>query len=391
MGDNPLSINQDPEFQRLNPGLDTIAREAGATLLSLSGNSDVIKTLTTYIASDKDASAFVAGKKDPWGMVVNPSYKGFELPTAEWPLLDDYVPPSEQECHQQNPTPYFTQVAAPVTSLQKIAEAVLDSWPNVQTKCERATSSDPWKIGRVDRQGVGSRFMLGLVSSGDASRLGLNEARLETRGGVYVGPSQASMTKALRVAKPSSNGMEPFTVDMDAVVRSHGYPGTMVVYTAARTANLPQVDASKVAMFIDVATSEGQRPGYANGELPGGYLPLRRTGATAPLVQQAGRVADAVRAQEVPGSDDAGGSGGGGTGGGGGSLGDVPVDDAVDPAAPGGPGKVSTVTDRVEMPDTVLVAAGPTGRLVPTLGLIVLVGAAMAAGLRITQLVRRTR
>jgi len=34
------------------------------------------------------------------------------------------VAPSAPECYQQNPAPYFTQVAAPVTSLPKIAEAV---------------------------------------------------------------------------------------------------------------------------------------------------------------------------------------------------------------------------------------------------------------------------
>ena len=180
IADNPLSINLDPEFQKLNPGLDTISREAAATVLSLSESSDVMTALTSYIANDRKAMDFVGGKPDQWGMKVNPSYKKIELPTAEWPLLDDYVPQTQDECLLQNPAPYFTQLAAPVTSLRKIAEAVLDAWPNVQTRCERATTSDPWKLGRVVRQGMGSRFMMGIVSLGDAARFGLRAAALES-------------------------------------------------------------------------------------------------------------------------------------------------------------------------------------------------------------------
>ncbi len=281
MSQNPVSINLDPEFQKLNPGLDQIGREAAATVLSLSESSDVIETLTSYIADDADALAFVNGKADPWGMKVNPSYKKISLPTAEWPLLDDYVPPTNDECYLQNPAPYFTQIAAPVTSLRKIAEAVLDAWPNVQTRCERATVTDPWKLGRVERQGVGSRFMMGIVSVGDARRLDLAEASLETAGRTYVAPTDAAMAKAVRLAEPSRSGDEPFTLDMRTLVKNHAYPGTMIVYTAARTANLPKEDAAKVAEFIDVATSEGQVAGFGNGELPEGYLPLKRTGVTA--------------------------------------------------------------------------------------------------------------
>ena len=338
MSANPASINLDPEFQQLNPGLDTTAREAGATLLSLSESSDVLQSLTSYIAQDRDAAAFVAGMPDPWGMKVNPSYRKIDLPTSQWPLLDDFVAPSEQECYQQNPAPYFTQVAAPVTSLRKIAEAVLDAWPNVQTKCDRATSSDPWKIGRVDRQGVGTRFLLGLVSTGDAARLGLAQASLETKRGTYVAPTPASMARAVRLAEPSESGDAPFALDMAQLVRNDAYPGTMVVYTAARTANLPSEDADKVAEFIRVATTEGQRPGYGNGELPEGYLPITRTGVTAPLWKQAQAVATSVEDQDGVTGDQGDGEGDG-PGDGDGDGGPAGADGGADP----GPGSVTQV------------------------------------------------
>lgn len=419
MADNPTSINLDPEFQKLNPGLDTTAREAAATVLSLSEGSDVMQALTSYIAQDDQAMAFVDGKPDPWGMKVNPSYRRIDLPVSLWPLLDDYVAPSEQECYQQNPAPYFTQVAAPVTSLRKIAEAVLDAWPNVQTKCDRSTSSDPWKIGRVDRQGVGTRFLLGIVSMGDARRLGLDEAQLATRTG-FVGPTDAALARAVRLAEPSESGEEPFTLDVADLVRKDAYPGTMVVYTAARTAGLAKKDAAEVAQFIDVATTEGQRPGFGNGELPPGFLPLRRSGATAALWKQARSVATVIGEQSGTVEDGSGDGTGDGTGegtgdgtdgsggSGGGTSGPASVTD-VDPAAEQsgpdagegtgtgkGAGKgtgddADELGDEpVAMPPTAPVTSPAAGRVLPVLVLLTLVSGVLANLLRLRHLRRRS-
>ncbi len=349
MATNPVSLNLDPEFQALNPGLDSISREAAATLLSLSEASDVITALTDYIANDKDASAFVNGQVDPWGMRVNPNYRKIKLPTDEWPLLDDFVPVTNDECRQQNPTPYFTQLAAPVPSLRKIAEAVLDSWPNVQTKCERALVTDPWKIGRADRQGVGTRFMLGVVSVGDARRLGLDEARLHTRGQEYVAPTEAAMSRAVSLAEPAKNGTDPFTLDMAKVVKAgDAYPGTMIVYTAARTANLPKQDAAKVAQFIEVSMTEGQRPGFGNGELPLGFVPIAKTGPTAPLRKQALAVAKMIGDQTGVVAGEEGEDEGSSTG-----DGSTDTGSTEPPSGPqGGPGDITPMTEPMEGPGT---------------------------------------
>ncbi len=208
IGDNPLAIMNDPEFIRLNPGLSQNSQEAGATLLSLSNDSDIIEQLTDYIAHDKDAMDFMRGKPDPCGMVINPKYKDLELPRADWPLLDTYIPKTESDCRQKNPAVYFSQLAAPVTTLRKIAEALLDAWPYVATRCDFDTATGTYKIGRVDRQSFGSRFMLGIVSLGDAERYGLRTAALETKQGQYVAPNQRSiaaavtMTRAVQEAVP---------------------------------------------------------------------------------------------------------------------------------------------------------------------------------------------
>jgi hypothetical protein len=300
---NPLSINQDPEFTALNPGLDDRSREAAATVLSLSQSSDVVRTLTEYIAADKDATAFVKGQPDPWGMKVNPAYKGLSLPLSEWPLKDTFVPTSSQECLQANPAVYLSQVAAPVSYLRTIAEAVLDAWPNTQTRCDRATSTDPWKLGRSDRQGIGGRFMLGITSLGDAARFGLRTAQLQTTEKHFAGPTDAALAAAVRHATQAAK-LAPFTIAQAALKKdAAAYPATMVVYTAARTANLPTGDAAKVASFIRTATTEGQKPGPGNGQLPGGYLPIRSTGATEALFAAASQVADAVAAQKGAAAD----------------------------------------------------------------------------------------
>lgn len=361
---NPLSMNLDPEFQKLNPGLDTTAREAAATILSLSQSSDVVKTLTEYIAQDPEAAAFVAGKPDPWGMVVNPSYKGIALPVSEWPLKDTFVPTSELECLKQNPAVYLSQVAAPVSYLRTIAEAVLDAWPNVQTRCDRPTANDPYKLGRVDRQGVGTRFMLGVTSLGDAARFGLHTASLETTSGHFTAPTEASLAAAVRHAT-QPKPLQPFVLDQAALGKDPAaYPGTMVVYTAARTAGAPRAQAAQIAQFVRTSTGEGQRPGPGNGELPAGFLPIRSTGPTAALfraAQQAGAAIGAQRSTVTPARPTSrrtsGGSGAGPVSSGSGPAASAPRDTA---SAKPAKAATSTPAKAVTTPAVALAAAAPT-------------------------------
>jgi hypothetical protein len=389
MGANPLGIMNDPEFIALNPGLSQNSQEAGAALLSLSNSSDVIEQLTDYLAHDKAAMDFVAGKVDPWGMKVNPNYKKIKLPRAEWPLLDDYIPQTENACRQNNPAVYFTQLAAPVTAMRKIAEALLDGWPNVQTRCDVDLGTGGYKLGRIDRQSFGARFMLGIVSLGDVERYGLRSAALETKSGQYVAPSEASLGAAVALTEQKKDG-DPFLLDQGDVRKSgKAYPGTMVVYTAAKTADLPAEEATKVAQFIRVSTTEGQRPGTGNGELPAGFLPIKKSGVTAKLHNEAQRVAAAVEKQtpvptETPSSSTPPPTGGAGTpvtppppap-----SAGEVP---SVAPSAsPSATPTESATAGPVAMPPTDAVSSDLGGRLLPGLLVIGLLGIAVASAVR---------
>lgn len=391
MSANPLSIMSDPEFTELNPGLSANDQEAAASLLSLSNASDLIEQLTEYLADDKDAMNFINGKPDPWGMVVNPSYKKLTLPRAEWPLLDSYIPVTQNQCRQANPSVYFTQLAAPVTTLRKIADALLDGWPNTQTRCDYDVANKTYKLGRIDRQAYGSRFMLGLVSLPDAKRYGLRTAALETKPDTYVGPNDASVAAALTLTEQSGK-REPFVLDLAKVRRSgSAYPGTMTVYTAAKLGNLDEETAGKVAQFIRVSTTEGQQTGPGNGELPEGYLPITKSGATAKLWAAAQDVADAVEKQPFTKRGDGGG-------------GDTPSTATTNssssgnalpaPAPVGAPDPARDVpTDTVvagdlpssqpvAMPRTTALSSGLAARLLPLLMIVGLLGLGAATGAR---------
>ena len=394
MANNPLSINLDPEFKALNPRLDSISREAAATVLSLSGSSDVIKTLGEYMVNDPEAKAFIAGDSDPWGMVINPTYKALRLPLDEWPLLDTFVPTTALECQKQNPAAYLGQIAAPVNSLRKIAEAVLDAWPNVQTKCDRASSSDPFKVGRVERQGIGSRMMLGITSMGDAERFGLHAAGLQTKstvpidakftsaaGRTFIEPTNASVQAAIESAK-SLGASRAFAISQADLRKSpKAYPGSMIVYTAARLSGMSRADASKVASFIRISTTEGQKPGSGNGQLPDGYVPILKSGTTAPLFAAAQRVANEIEAQGgLPGSRGPSNTG-------------AAVAPGVDAAAAdNGTGKTSPTTP-VNDPDQMALTAAhnsaPAGVMLPLIVIIALIAGLLSPATRIIARGRR--
>lgn len=387
---NPLAIMNDPEFIELNPGLSQISQEAGATLLSLSNASDIIEQLTDYVTQDKDATDFIAGKPDPWGMRVNPAYKKLKLPRDEFPLLDDYIPSTQDVCRQNNPAVYFTQLAAPVTSLRKISEALLDGWPNVQTRCDVDLATGSYKLGRVDRQSFGARFVLGLVSLGDAERFGLRTAALETKKDTYIAANAGSLAAGVKQAEQDT-ALGPFELDQAQVRKSgNAYPGTMIVYTAAKLSGLLPEDAAKVAQFMRVSTTEGQREGSGNGELPAGYLPIVESGATAKLLASAQAVADAVEAQREKrerGDDEAADAAPSPTTG---VTAAAPRPVGAAPDTDTAPAVDATITtaplpasEPVAMPATGAMSSGLAGRLLPVLLVVGLLGLGVATGLRL--------
>lgn len=319
---NPIDIAHDPEFIALNPNISggLGGRDAAATLYSLSGNSDTMLALTSYINADPEARAWLNGAPDPWGMVVNPNYKGIALPVESWPLLDSFIADfghnGANDCIDNNPVPYLPLVASPTSTLVAIAQAIQFATPLSQTVCVLGggTGALGDKLTTSGRQAPGFRFMIGLTSLGDAEYYRLDTAQLQTYqvapdpvarftssvGRVFVAPTSASLLTAARLAAPdeaTGTWPLPYQALRNDPADANAYPGTMFVYAAVPTAGLPTEDASDLAAFMRFAVTQGQTPGFDNGELPPGYAPMTVADGMGDQIGFTMRAASAVATQ----------------------------------------------------------------------------------------------
>jgi len=222
---NPLDLSLDPEFQALNPGIRKgVANDISAsTILSLSSDSDVIRSLTTYINSDKDARAWLDGAADPWGMKVNPNYAKIQLPVQIWPQLDTFEPKKfyasgNNMCLQLFPVPFLPLIASPTIRMSSITFDMQFAIGTSQVNCVVPVggSTDGLKLVAGGRQAPGSRFVLGLTSLADSARYALDTAALQTTvaagtpakftndtGRTFVSPTDAGLRSAAQLLTPN--------------------------------------------------------------------------------------------------------------------------------------------------------------------------------------------
>jgi hypothetical protein len=324
LSNNPYTLGTDPEFQALNPGIPARVLSPAATLLALNSSSDEIHALTDYINADPEARAWLNGTPDPWGMRVNPNYQNISLPVDTWPLLDTYDPSSFytlQQCPDSGPL--LPLVAAPTSRLALISQDMQYAISQSQTTCNATNlnSQNGDFTGNTmvaeGRQAVGHRFMLGLVSLGDAARYGLSLASLETQtaspwdpswgqftdgtGRTFVAPTNASLkTAADLLTQDSTTGIWPIPYSdlHTASDAAKAYPGTMVVYAAIPTKGLPKNDALHYSQVLTYAASAGQVPGPNQGQLPDGYLPMTAANGLGAMVDYTNKAATLVAAQQ---------------------------------------------------------------------------------------------
>jgi hypothetical protein len=310
---NPLNITLDPEFIALNPGIPhgVAASEAASELMAISSDSDVMEALTSYINDDPTARAWLDGKPDPSGMVVNPAYKGIKLPVSQWPLLSSFEPKiwyssNTNNCLFNNPVPYLPLVAAPLSTLEAISESMQFDVANSTTVCSQIDGTTTGeKLVSLGRQTAGYRFLIGVTPLGDDARYQLRAAALETSPGNFVAPSTSSMKAAMALVHPDNKaGTWPLPYEtLRTKAGASAYPGTMVVYAAVPTSGLPSVDAADFATFLRFAATSGQQPGYGVGQLPPGYLPLTKAnglGALAAYTLAASKDVAAQKGQLPP-------------------------------------------------------------------------------------------
>ena len=325
IANNPANISDDPEFQALNPGLYLSVDDPASTLLTLSTQSDVMYALTSYINADPEARAWLDGTPDPWGMVVDPPYKGIALPTSIWPLLDTFIPyvtdpltgeqfpytTADTVCLHYVYTPFQQLVASPVTRLSLIVPNMLAHQGNTHFACN---GFDTNTVGLNPPEIPGKEFIVGTVALADAARYGLTVAQLETQssssatgkftdgtGRTFVGPSDASLQAAADLLKPDD---DTGTWDFDySNLRTNpagaaAYPGTMLISLSVPTSGLPPADAKAYSQILQYAAGDGQTEGTGNGQLPPGYLPLTAAKGLGALVDYTKQAASVVASQQ---------------------------------------------------------------------------------------------
>jgi hypothetical protein len=316
---NPLDLAADPEFRALNPGITTTVQfsEAAATMLVDSAGTDEMTALTTYINDDPEARAWINGKPDPWGMIVNPAYKGITLPVSSFPLLDTYEPaglyaPDKNPCLASSPVPWLPLVAAPTEQPASITLDLQFDIAASQINCAGPTV-ETQKLGPIGREPQGQRFLLGLTSLGDAERYQLSTAALETQGSStsntqftnakgrsFVRPTTASLRAATDMLTPSTatgTWLFPYDKMRTSEAGKAAYPGTMLLSTDVPTSGLPTGTAKNYSQFLNFAASAGQTPGNGNGQLPAGFLPLTATNGLAKLAAYTQQAATDVAQQ----------------------------------------------------------------------------------------------
>ncbi|WP_133802194.1 hypothetical protein [Kribbella caucasensis] len=288
---NPANILKDPEFLQLNPDAGQWTGESdavGTQLIIPTARTDVMRALTQWIWSDPSAKAFLQGKADQWGMTVNKTYRGWELPRYDYDLRDGWVLPAGSDSAWDGFAPQ-QMWSQPSTSWANGSDALMTAWPLSQAPISPGQGL-PFVPKRDLAQQPGFRHMIALSTTSELTKVGMRTASLQNVQGEYVAPSVESMTYALDGATPDqSTGV--WKIDYTSMDK-RGYPGTMISYAEVPTTTLKEIEAKQYADTIRWMSTDGQQYGQESGQLADGYLALTETMQT-----QASKVADAVEKQ----------------------------------------------------------------------------------------------
>ena len=260
---NPFNIFFDPEFQALNPDIakavptsPLFTGQPDVVPTVLSGPSDMTWTVTRWIGGDSEASSFLAGTFDPYGMHVNTYYLGQKFPVNSYPTSD--------------PTLLWANEYAPQFGLNRVVsfQAVSqDSGSNIPVTNPNGTLS----YSKDPPEPVGHRALIAVLDQGDAALDHFPTAAIPNAAGDYVSPSNAAMAAALSHMVSDGSGTRQVNLTNKD---PKAYPLTMVIYAMAPTSGLSHAKAAAIARFLDFAVGPGQTPGFQPGQLPPGYLPL---------------------------------------------------------------------------------------------------------------------
>lgn len=324
-GHNARNLVLDPDFRAINDpewDYESLVSPSLADLLVPQGRSDAAWQLWRYVLSDPEAVDFLAGKKDPWNMVVNPwtttdattnlSKSAFVLPREDFPKAD----PTEQAGGSDGSLPINVVSWRPYTNdLDQAGYLTLRGDGQVLGLWD--PTSSPAKYSKLQRYLPGKQRVLSLTDTASAARYQVVSASLKNASGAFVAPTTDSLTAAAAAMTPVAGQPQVYEYDpagTAAAAAPTAYPLAMPVYAAANPRSTDAAARADYATFIRYAATEGQKPGTDPGTLPAGYAPIppgwRDQALAAANVIQSGGVTPTSKPTVAPVATPSGGNGG---------------------------------------------------------------------------------
>ncbi|MEV6977610.1 hypothetical protein [Kitasatospora sp. NPDC093806] len=276
---NPTCIFEDPDFLAVNQ-LDATSGErwptctasgspADSAPIVLSGTTDLIYQLTSWITADPEAARFLQGSSDPWGMHLNsfylrPAFQGYPVDTIQ---VQDYSGPGHWKQFEINPLN---------GGLAAVARNVLQN----KSTCQLPVVDADGKHAACPAVDPGRRGMFAIMDSGQAKAYSFPEAALRNPAGQFVAPTLDSLQAAvdtMQTDPATATQRLPYgSVGSEFARSAKAYPLTVVQYAMAPTGGLSEERAKAASEFLRRVTDrgEGQRYGVEPGHLAVGFLGL---------------------------------------------------------------------------------------------------------------------
>ncbi len=264
-GTIPESIFEDPDFLKYNPGswdLEVLQNDSGAfdSPDIVGGDSDMTWVMTSWVAADKEAEAFLNGKASG-GVNLNSDYRGVQYPVSQISAADPFP---EMQSQFQQEFPLYTVVGDLVNGVEQ----------GVEWEPEDNTIGPPsfdYETSWTSNNPPGTRDLWAIVDEADAELNVFPVAYLKNAAGKFVQPTVPAMLAAVKDMTAGSDGL----LSMNFAKKDPAaYPLTMVIYAVVPTGGISKAKAAAIARFLDYVATRGQQPGSAPGDLAAGYAPL---------------------------------------------------------------------------------------------------------------------
>ncbi|TIH33463.1 hypothetical protein [Subtercola vilae] len=284
-GNNARNLTLDKDFLAINDpewADQQITSPALADLLEPQGRSDAAFALWSYVLSDPEAVDFLAGKPDPWGMIVNPysSTDASKNPTGVALVLPrDNFPKADPVEQPKDPAgaaavnvvtwrPYTNDFDTSGYLILRGDGQILGPWDSL--------AATP-KYTKTARALAGLQRVIGITDTASAAKYQTFSASLRNSAGVFVAPTTASLSAAGAAMTENASQAQVSQFDPTssaARATPTAYPLTLPVYAAVNPAMGDDSLRADYAAFIRYAVTTGQVSGTALGQLPEGYAPI---------------------------------------------------------------------------------------------------------------------